>query len=90
MLGFVGEQGSKQECSCPPGWNPVNKNLFPSPLIAGSCVEVSRGRALVWSVHCPAVCISILSCCSDGRTCRGRTFHGNFCMMDIYVHRYIF
>ena len=33
----------------PQGWNPVNKNLFPSTQIVGSCVKVPCGRALVCS-----------------------------------------
>ena len=41
VLGLTEDEGSKQECSqAPEGWNPVNKNLFPSTLIVGSRVKV--------------------------------------------------
>ena len=37
-LGLVGEEGSEQERPQPPqNWSPVNKNLFPSIHIFGSC-----------------------------------------------------
>ena len=45
------EQSSEQECSQPPwGWNPVNKNLFPSTPILGSYVKAPCGQVLVCSV----------------------------------------
>ena len=44
MLGLTEEEGSEQECSqFPLGWKPVNKNLFPSTLIVGSCIKVPPG-----------------------------------------------
>ena len=36
-----------------PGWTPVNKSLFPSTLIVGSCVKSPWGQAPVCSVTYP-------------------------------------
>ena len=45
------QEGSEQECPQPSwGWNPINKNLFPSTLIVRSCVKVPYGWAPVCSV----------------------------------------
>ena len=34
----------------PPGWNPINENLFLSKLIVGSCTKVPRDHTLVFLV----------------------------------------
>ena len=49
--GLMGEQGSEQECSqYPQGWNPVNKNLFPSILVVGSCTNAPHAQFPVCSL----------------------------------------
>ena len=61
VLGLMGETGSKQESSQhPQGWNPVNKNLFPSTQTIGSRgFKEPSGQTPVCTVTCTQMFIVV-------------------------------